>query len=226
MNRAILFLVGLDSAGNYLWTQTIDTGQGDATDCNGLSTPAIIYPQGDGSKDYIFAGDLLGNMWKFDISSENRDEWRVFFADADDNPQPLFEARSEAGYRQPITVQPDVTLSCVVGGEGYMVAFGTGRLFNPEEDADDYSVQSVYGIWDWSDMIMAETGDIDMARQLYLGYFANDDFPAYSPPIADCRENALIDFLTDETVGITGVSRADILDEIDALNIESSRYSR
>ena len=60
INRAILFLVGLDSAGNYLWTQTIDTGQGNATDCNGLSTPAIIYPQGDGSKDYIFAGDLLG----------------------------------------------------------------------------------------------------------------------------------------------------------------------
>ncbi len=47
--------------------------------CNGLSTPALILPQGDGTNDFIFAGDLLGNMWKFDISDTNRANWGVYF---------------------------------------------------------------------------------------------------------------------------------------------------
>ncbi len=76
--HAVLFLVGLDSAGNIVWTHTIDTGVGDANpaldNCNGLSSPAIIFPQGDGVNDFIFAGDLLGNMWKFDISDPVRGE--------------------------------------------------------------------------------------------------------------------------------------------------------
>ncbi len=74
--HAVLFLVGLNSAGDIVWTHTIDTGVGDANpaldNCNGLSSPAIIFPQGDGFNDFIFAGDLLGNMWKFDISDANR----------------------------------------------------------------------------------------------------------------------------------------------------------
>ena len=98
-------------------------------------------------------------------------------------------------------------------------------MFNPEEDAEDYSVQSVYGIWDWSDMILAETGDIATARQLYLGYFGNDSFPGYSPPIDECKDNALFDLLTDDTVTFSSLSPVDILDDIDDLNIESEDYA-
>ena len=155
--HAVLFLVGLDSDGNIVWTHTIDTGVGDADpalgNCNGLSSPAIIFPQGDGTNDFIFAGDLLGNMWKFDISDADRANWGVYFQESSDpvnTNRPLFTARSDAGWRQPITMQPDVTLSCVRGTEGYLVAFGTGRLYNPTEDNLDDSVQTMYGIWDWS----------------------------------------------------------------------------
>ena len=154
--HAVLFLVGLDSAGDIVWTHTIDTGVGDPNpplNCNGLSSPAIIFPQGDGTNDFIFAGDLLGNMWKFDISDPIRTNWGVYFQDSSDlvNPnRPLFTARSDAGWRQPITMQPDVTISCVLGTEGYLVAFGTGRLYNPSVDNLDDSIQSIYGIWDWS----------------------------------------------------------------------------
>lgn len=35
---------------------------------NGLSTPAIIDVNDDGKVDYVYAGDLKGNMWKFDRS--------------------------------------------------------------------------------------------------------------------------------------------------------------
>ncbi len=79
--------------------------------------------------------------------------WGVYFQESSDlvNPnRPLFTARSNAGWRQPITMQPDVTLSCVLGTEGYLVAFGTGRLYNPSVDNLDNSIQTIYGIWDWS----------------------------------------------------------------------------
>ncbi|MCP4338729.1 MAG: hypothetical protein GY799_07520, partial [Desulfobulbaceae bacterium] len=149
--RAVLFLVGLDSDGGILPTsiKMIDTGEGDGTNCNGLSSPAVIYPQGDGLDDYIYAGDLLGNLWKFDVSDDDPDNWQIYFTDGI-NPKPLFTAMSDAGYRQPITVQPDVTFSCDNDRSGYQVVFGTGRLLDPDVDATDTSVQTVYGIWDWS----------------------------------------------------------------------------
>jgi type IV pilus assembly protein PilY1 len=47
-------------------------------------------------------------------------------------------------------MQPSITSACPYGAKGYMVAFGTGRLLNPEDDFLDQSVQTVYAIWDWS----------------------------------------------------------------------------
>ncbi len=173
--RAVLFLVGLNNAGVIQWTHTIDTGVGDANpaldNCNGLSSPAIIFPQGDGTDDFLFAGDLLGNMWKFDISASDRNSWGVYFQDSTDptnTNRPLFTARSNAGWRQPITMQPDVTISCVRGTEGYLVAFGTGRLYNPTDDNLDQSVQTMYGIWDWSAEWVAQGAS---GTTSYLGDF-------------------------------------------------------
>ena len=181
--HAVLFLVGLDTSGNIVWTHMIDTGVGDPlpanNNCNGLSTPALILPQGDGTNDFIFAGDLLGNMWKFDISDANRANWGVYFKNGAVN-KPLFEARSNAGWRQPITMKPDVTTSCVNGTEGYLVAFGTGRLLDPEVDNLDQSIQTMYGVWDWS----AEWALVGKdPHAMYLGYF----MPKTSTVTAACN---------------------------------------
>ncbi|MGP8323536.1 MAG: PilC/PilY family type IV pilus protein, partial [Methanosarcinaceae archaeon] len=64
--RAVLFV--LDPADGSLLAR-IDTGVGtpDPGDCNGLSTPALIDIDMDQKVDFAYAGDLLGNMWKFDL---------------------------------------------------------------------------------------------------------------------------------------------------------------
>lgn len=36
---------------------------------NGLSTPQFLDVNSDGIPDFVYAGDLCGNMWKFDISN-------------------------------------------------------------------------------------------------------------------------------------------------------------
>jgi len=180
--HSVLFAVGLDSYGAIQWSRVIDTGAGNKTsgkDCNGLSTPALLYPQGDGKNDFIYAGDLLGNLWKFDISANQKDSWDIYFQTSAGVKQPMFQARSEAGYRQPITMQPVITSACPLDTKGYMVLFGTGRILDPSTDFLDQSVQTVYGIWDWSAAWASNP------QQTFLGAFQ----PKNSAPVASCQSN-------------------------------------
>ena len=184
--RAVLFTVGLDNNGEILWTRIIDTEAGNntsGTDCNGLSTPALLYPQGDGKNDFAYAGDLLGNLWKFDLSAADRTTWKVYFEDSAGVKQPLFQARSEAGYRQPITIQPVITSACPYNERGYTILFGTGRILNPDVDFLDQSVQTVYGIWDWSGA-WQEAGDTS-PEDTFLGAFG----PKNSGMVSGCQSS-------------------------------------
>ena len=47
----------------------ISTGVGSD---NGLSTPTPVDVDGDRITDYVYAGDLKGNLWKFDVTSHHR----------------------------------------------------------------------------------------------------------------------------------------------------------
>ena len=187
--RSVLFTVGLDNSGAIKWTQIIDTEVGNNTtdsDCNGLSTPALLYPQGDGKNDFAYAGDLLGNLWKFDVSLSDRTAWRIYFADSAGGKQPFFQARSEAGYRQPITIQPVITSACPYNEKGYTVLFGTGRILNPDVDFLDQSVQTVYGIWDWSSA-WKEAGETP--ENTYLGAFGAKNSSMASACKTSCALN-------------------------------------
>ena len=105
---------------------------------NGLSTPQFLDVNADGSPDFVYAGDLRGNMWKFDISGNSSSLWNVAFGG-----KPLFSAAAPS--RQPITTQPLLRPNRSIGG--LMVAFGTGRNIT-EGDRSDTSLQSVYAVLD------------------------------------------------------------------------------
>ncbi len=162
--QAVLYI--LDAIDGSL-LKKIKTDAGSPTEagqCNGLSTPLLIDYDGNKTVDYVYAGDLLGNLWKFDISEEPPDgstlvpeSWDVAY---DGNP--LFQARNKAGQSQPITTRPDAMKHCE-GKPGYIVVFGTGRYILPE-DVRDTTGQTIYGIWDWEDAAWPENGE-----QMYLG---------------------------------------------------------
>ncbi len=150
----------------------VDTGYGSPTfannNCNGLSTPVFIDSNNNGKADYAYAGDLQGNVWKFDISGAVTD-WEVVYQDGGGNPKALFQALDSAGNPQPITTRVAVRGHCVRGYSGYMVLFGTGK-FNAAGDFSDTSTQAVYGIWDWA----AEWDEEDTAgdsSDKYLGAY-------------------------------------------------------
>lgn len=129
----------------------IDTGVGCAstdTNCttgpNGLATAVIVDNDGNGAGDTIYAGDYLGNLWRFEYVNG---AWSIGNAG-----QPIFKATDPAGKAQSIT-SGVYTVANPLGGT--MVVFGTGRYLNAD-DADSArvgqgtrpSLDSVYGIWD------------------------------------------------------------------------------
>ena len=144
--KAVLYILDL----NGVIIRKIHTDP--AISGNGLSTPSIVDVNNDQKVDYVYAGDLQGNMWKFDLTADDAANWAVAFNDGTD-PQPLIATG------QPITSKPDVMRHCT--GHGYMVVFGTGKFLH-NDDRADLTQQSIYGIWDYGD----DTDDGE-----YLGYF-------------------------------------------------------
>ena len=145
----------------------IDTG---ADTCNGLSTPVVIDVNYDNKADYVYAGDLKGNLWKFDLSNPDSAKWGVAYGtDSNangtinhlegDDPQPLFQAQNALGIGQPITTKPDVMRHPT--RHGYIVVFGTGKYVEVT-DFDDTSLNTIYGVWDYGD---------DSDDSEYLGAF-------------------------------------------------------
>ncbi len=169
--HAVLYIMDVES-GAVL--RKIDTGAGAD---NGLSTPVVVDVNADNLVDYAYAGDLKGNLWKFDLTDEDIDKWGVAYgvdsnkngvidATDGDSPAPLF---STGG--QPITCRPDVIKMAIPQDEtmkrfiydmpGYMVIFGTGRLLSLQ-DREDISQQTIYGIWDYGE----DSDDLEYVGQL------------------------------------------------------------
>ncbi|MCP5423867.1 MAG: hypothetical protein H6970_02170 [Gammaproteobacteria bacterium] len=120
-----------------------------ADDENGLSTPTVIDSDGDLIADAVYAGDIKGNLWKFDISDPNEDLWTC---------SKLFVAQDGTGKAQPITSAPEVVLHPLrnPGADPtdsaddlptFMVLFGTGRYIGTT-DITNTDTQTFYGVWD------------------------------------------------------------------------------
>lgn len=138
--HAVLFIVDIET-GELI--KKIDTLAGDVATPNGLATPLMIDHDANAIVDYIYAGDLLGNIWKFDVTSSNPTNWNSDFVSAG-TPDPLFT--TPAG--QPITSQPQVSFHPDDLG-GFMVFFGTGKYIEIlDNDPTGQPDQAFYGIWD------------------------------------------------------------------------------
>jgi type IV pilus assembly protein PilY1 len=135
--RAVLLVYDLETGALI---REIDTGEGSALNSNGLSAPAGWDNDGNGTLDHVYAGDLLGNLWKFDLSSATPATWAVA-----NSGNPLFVATDSGGIRQPITAGVAVALN--PSTYKTWVFFGTGR-FLTAGDLVDSSVQSYYAFAD------------------------------------------------------------------------------
>ena len=143
--RAKLLIINLQTGALI---KSIDTGAGSSATSNGLATPKGWDEDGNGTVDTVYAGDRLGNLWKFDLSGSNVAKWETAFKSSG-SPAPLFAATDSSGNRQPITSGVTIGLNPRNGsnaGKRY-VFFGTGQ-FLTAADQSSTAVNSWYGLID------------------------------------------------------------------------------
>lgn len=177
--------IGAVITGSGVPSSTVITGFGTGTGGNGtyttnisrsvsstsMTTPNLTAPRGgigyvtaadldgDHITDYVYAGDLLGNLWRFDLTSANPSNWGVMTvsgtptaAPSTTNPGlPLFAPATPGA--QPITSKPLVLSFVSSPSQRIMIEFGTGQqmpLTSTSGATYLNSVQALYGIWDWN----------------------------------------------------------------------------
>jgi len=163
--KAALYIIDA-ATGELIRSLEVSGDQG----ANGLSSPVLADYNADGIADYAYAGDLQGNLWRFDLLPTNNSD-----NDGDGNPdqsaplsretlgtvsaesfkvgyggKPMFQAKAgnaDNAAAQPITAAP--TLIRHPSRIGNLVVFGTGKFFETEDkEGVKTHAQSVYGIWD------------------------------------------------------------------------------
>jgi type IV pilus assembly protein PilY1 len=120
---------------------TISTGVGSAANPSGLAHISLkAYGAADAVTRYVYGGDLLGNMWRFDLNSATAVK--------------IAELRDPLGNTQPITSPPEV--GSVPGTTDKVYVYvGTGKYLHdddvpggPTPSAAATQQQSMYGIID------------------------------------------------------------------------------
>lgn len=149
----------------------------DTSGNNGLSAITPHDLDGNGTIDIVYAGDLKGNVWKFDLSSADMDNWKVAL-----DGKALFKAIGPGGLPQPIAAAPVVAphpdyveQNPTVDKTGLMVFVGTGRYLDSCDKAGgncigEDSKDSIYGLWDYG-------GVICQRKELQAQYLQNITVP-------------------------------------------------
>ena len=122
----------------------IDTGTGSAASPNGMASPKGWDADRNGTVDFVYAGDLLGNVWEFDLSSGTASNWDSLFKTGS-TLNPFFVAKDPSNVVQPITGGMAVGLDPVTFKR--WVFFGTGRYLTLP-DITNKQTQSWYGLID------------------------------------------------------------------------------
>ena len=134
-----IFVLTIDPTSSTQTMYYLSAGKSGTSD--GIAYAHPVDMDQDHVVDYVYAGDVLGNVWRFDLTSNDPNAWTV-------TPGPLFTTSS-----QPIT--SDVYPVFVQGTAGVqlMLFFGTGEKFPLTQSSGISYVtgqQSFYGIWDWN----------------------------------------------------------------------------
>ena len=158
--KAALFVAFIEEGQDGTWTTSSDyyvyevgdaiaaTDDADTTTVyenipNGIGGIMGYDLDGSGTIDYVYAGDLRGNLWKFDLSSDTPGSWGA-------DTTAVFSASYASGgvsQAQPITTAPIIMDHPDGVDEGVIVIFGTGSYMT-RADISSTDVQSLYGVWD------------------------------------------------------------------------------
>ena len=191
--KAVLYIFDLATGSLLKKIDTMTAGD------NGLAEPVGFDRDDDGKVDFIYAGDLKGNVWKFDVTSSNKTQWKSAFGTTA-TPQPLFIAQDSSATAQPITAPITVSIDHMAGDPNNgkrFVFFGTGSYFRTS-DPSDAQVQTWYGLIDEGIQISGRS-DLTQRTILDVGTFDNQlvrTFSEATPGDMSGKKGWYLDFNT------------------------------
>ena len=157
--KGYLFAIDI-SNGSILSNEKVS----DDTD-NCLTSPTAVDTSGDGYIDTVYAGDLKGKIWKFDVSNNKIQNWSKSL---------LFHAVDSSGVGQPITARPVVSFN-----ENWnpVIHFGTGKFYYTG-DKTTTQQQSLYGVIDDGSGTITKADLVDQTTTIgsvsgYKGWYIN-----------------------------------------------------
>ena len=162
--EAKLFIVDIEAGADGSWDAgdyiEISTGSGDTTNRNGLATPSLADLDGNGTIDRVWAGDLNGQMWAFDLSTSTPSS----------TPTLLFTTINN----EPITSKPALAKHPTISDNGtnspnVMVYFGSGQYL-VDGDKTNTDANYFYGVWDRGDDSIT---DSDLVQQTFQSGFTD-----------------------------------------------------
>ncbi|VAW69900.1 Type IV fimbrial biogenesis protein PilY1 [hydrothermal vent metagenome] len=119
---------------------------------NGIASVTAVDMDGDFKADYLYAGDLFGNLWKVDVTSTSESSWQIAYSGV-----PFFIAKDATtappypdGKMQPITSGVAVKRH-PVNREQVLVLFGTGKYIEISDAVsatESSDIETFYSIWD------------------------------------------------------------------------------
>ncbi|WP_027707099.1 pilus assembly protein [Zooshikella ganghwensis] len=116
---------------------------------NGLSSPTPVDYDNDFITDYVFAGDLHGNMWFFDLTDQSKNNWKegkLFFQTPPGRKETVGDV--EKVEPQSITVRPRVVRRpSSMKKNDLLVFFGTGKYLEVSDKGPvKQPTQTFYGL--------------------------------------------------------------------------------
>lgn len=150
--KAVLFILFVDGPNSTTGVWTAGTHyvaiEADGGPDNGLSPPMWIDLDGNGTADVVYAGDLKGNMWKFDLTSSEPSNWKLAYTLDNGTKRPLFRALNGTNSNSTplaITSAPEYAYPAF---DGQIINFATGNAFDSSNFPNTNLTQRIYGIWD------------------------------------------------------------------------------
>jgi type IV pilus assembly protein PilY1 len=108
----------------------------------GISSIYPVDKDGDFVTDYVYATDLNGQIWKFDLTDSTPANWKT-------KTTLFFTASFSEPGDQPISAPLVVTPHPLGIEKGVMIYFGTGKyLESVDTQTTGVGTQSFYGLWD------------------------------------------------------------------------------
>lgn len=158
-----LFFVNPKTGALLETVQAIDPATGTAVGTAALPA-GLTYTQGyasdftNGTIDAIYVGDLLGNMWRFDVTATSA----AYASTTPPNPVLLAKATDASGNAQPITTEPLTEVSTTTTPPKRYILFGTGRDL-ASADLTGTQINTIYSIWDGYDDLPGDGGFLTSA---------------------------------------------------------------